>query len=172
MAAVSQIRYRGTEGRVYYEKKIGEGMTGKCALRALKRKISDALYVRMISDARLRTSGGGQGPGGQSGTTLTPARPAPTPKHQLFGQATPGPGPTLGLRPMSGCSHPGLLLLSAEPAGAQPESTWSPARARAAGAGRNDVDAGEHRPQSPAQEQATKNLTPKRSRSGRRHASR
>ena len=67
MAAVSQIRYRGTEGRVYYEKKIGEGMTGKCALRALKRKISDALYVRMISDARLRTSGGGQGPGGQSG---------------------------------------------------------------------------------------------------------
>ncbi len=55
---------------------------------------------------------------------------------------------------MSGCSHPGLLLLGAEPAGAQPESTWSPARAREAGTGRNDVDAGEHRPQCPAQEQA------------------
>ena len=36
-----------------------------------------------------------------------------------------------------------------------------PARARAAGAGRNDLDAGEHRPTLPAQEQAdiTKHLT-------------
>ncbi len=64
MAAVSQIRYRGTEGRVYYEKKISEGMTGKSALRALKRKISDALYVRMINDARRLA---GKDPGGQSG---------------------------------------------------------------------------------------------------------
>ena len=64
MAAVSQIRYRGTEGRVYYEKKISEGMTGKTALRALKRKISDALYTRMINDARRPA---GKDPGGQSG---------------------------------------------------------------------------------------------------------
>jgi transposase len=46
MAAVSQIRYRATEGRAYYDKKIAEGMSGKCALRALKRKISDALYAQ------------------------------------------------------------------------------------------------------------------------------
>ena len=64
MAAVSQIRYRGTEGRTYYEKKISEGMTGKSALRALKRKISDALYARMIDDARRETE---KDPGGQSG---------------------------------------------------------------------------------------------------------
>jgi hypothetical protein len=32
---VSQIRYRNTEGRAYYQKKISEGMTGKSALRAL-----------------------------------------------------------------------------------------------------------------------------------------
>jgi hypothetical protein len=38
---------------------------------------------------------------------------------------------------------------------------WSPARAR--GAGRNDIDAGQHRPQSLEQEQATKTLTIKRS---------
>ena len=49
----------------------------------------------------------------------------------------------------SGRSHPGLLLLGAKPAGAQPESRWSPARARAAGAGRTDLDAGEHRPTLP-----------------------
>jgi transposase len=64
MAAVSQIRYRDTEGRAYYEKKIAEGMTGKSALRALKRKISDALYARMLDDARRRA---GKDPGGQSG---------------------------------------------------------------------------------------------------------
>jgi len=67
MAAITQIRYKHSDGRACYDKKIAEGKTPKEALRALKRKISDALYVRMISDARLRTSGGGQGPGGQSG---------------------------------------------------------------------------------------------------------
>ena len=89
MAAVSQIRYHGTDGRAYYDRKIAEGMTGKSALRALKRKISDALYARMIADARApqraRTREGNRG------TTLHPARPAHTPKHRLFGQATPGP---------------------------------------------------------------------------------
>jgi transposase len=64
MAALGQISHRGSEGRAYYEKKIAEGMTSKAALRALKRKISDALYQRMIDDARRVT---GKGPGGQSG---------------------------------------------------------------------------------------------------------
>jgi transposase len=64
MAAVSQICYRGTEGRTYYEKKVAEGMNGKSALRALKRKISDALYTRMVNDARRQSA---QGPGGQPG---------------------------------------------------------------------------------------------------------
>jgi transposase len=62
MAAISQISRRGTEGRAYYEKKIAEGMGRKAALRALKRKISDALYARMLDDARRS-----QDPGGQSG---------------------------------------------------------------------------------------------------------
>ena len=62
MAAVTQIRNRGTEGRTYYDRKLAEGMTGKCALRALKRKISDALYAHMIDDVRQH-----EGPGGQSG---------------------------------------------------------------------------------------------------------
>ena len=46
MAAVSQIRHRGSEGRAYYDRKVADGMTGKCALRSLKRKISDTLYAR------------------------------------------------------------------------------------------------------------------------------
>jgi transposase len=64
MAAVSQIRYRGTEGRAYYDKKLAEGMTGKSALRALKRKISDTLYTRILTDAHRRSA---KDPGGQTG---------------------------------------------------------------------------------------------------------
>ena len=52
MAAVTQIRNRGTAGRAYYDRKRAEGMTGKCALRALKRKISDAIYHRLVRDTR------------------------------------------------------------------------------------------------------------------------
>jgi Transposase/Transposase IS116/IS110/IS902 family len=44
MAAVTQIRYPDTPGRVYYDKKRAEGKTKKEALRALKRRISDTVY--------------------------------------------------------------------------------------------------------------------------------
>ena len=43
MAAVTQIRYKHSPGRAYYDKKITEGKTHKEALRALKRRISDAV---------------------------------------------------------------------------------------------------------------------------------
>jgi transposase len=65
VAAVSQISH-DSEGRAYYQRKRAEGMTGKCALRALKRKISDTLYQRMLDDVRPR-GGSGKDPGGQSG---------------------------------------------------------------------------------------------------------
>jgi transposase len=64
MAALSQIRYPHTTGRLYYDRKINEGMKPKAALRALKRKISDAIYAHLINDARPRTD---QDPGGQTG---------------------------------------------------------------------------------------------------------
>jgi len=62
IAAVSQISHRGSEGHAYYQRKRAKGMTGKCALRALKRKISDTLYERMLHDIRPRKD-----PGGHSG---------------------------------------------------------------------------------------------------------
>jgi hypothetical protein len=43
MAATSQISHHGIAGRDYYLREIDEGMPPKSALRALKRKISDAL---------------------------------------------------------------------------------------------------------------------------------
>jgi len=51
IAAVSQLRYP-SEGRDYYDNKIAEGKTSKDAIRALKRRISDLVYRRLIADAR------------------------------------------------------------------------------------------------------------------------
>ena len=51
MAAITQIRYKHSDGRAYYDKKIAEGKTPKEALRALKRQISDALYRCLKADA-------------------------------------------------------------------------------------------------------------------------
>jgi transposase len=49
MAAITQIRF-DTPGRIYYDKKLAEGKTKKEALRALKRRVSDAIYRRLIDD--------------------------------------------------------------------------------------------------------------------------
>jgi predicted RNA-binding protein YlxR (DUF448 family) len=50
MAAVTQVR-NDTPGRAYYLRKQAEGKSRKEALRALKRRISDAVYQRLIADA-------------------------------------------------------------------------------------------------------------------------
>jgi transposase len=78
MAAITQIRHAHSPGRGYYDRKLAQGKTKKEALRALKRRISDALYQRLVADAAAK-----QGPGGQAGTTrqasvtgLTPQQPA------------------------------------------------------------------------------------------------
>jgi transposase len=51
MAAISQIRHQRSHGRAFYEKKVAEGKTHKEALRALKRRISDAIYAALAADA-------------------------------------------------------------------------------------------------------------------------
>jgi transposase len=53
VAAVTQIR-NDTPGRAYYLRKISEGKSRKEALRALKRRISDAVYRQLVADARRR----------------------------------------------------------------------------------------------------------------------
>jgi transposase len=64
MAAVVQIRNHGTTGRIYYDRKRADGMTSRCALRSLKRKISDTIYARLAADARAAIQ---KDPGGQTG---------------------------------------------------------------------------------------------------------
>ena len=78
MAAVTQIRHAHSPGYAYCQRKLEEEKTKKEALRALKRRISDALYERLIADARRMA-----GPGGQAGTTaeadvtgVAPRKPA------------------------------------------------------------------------------------------------
>ena len=50
MAAVTQVGH-DTPGRIYYERKLAEGKSRKEALRALKRRISDAVYRQLVVDA-------------------------------------------------------------------------------------------------------------------------
>ena len=49
MIAVTQIRH-DTPGRVYYDRTLAEGKTNKEALRALTRRISDAVWRQLRAD--------------------------------------------------------------------------------------------------------------------------
>ena len=96
MAAVTQIRNHGTVGRAYYDRKIAEGMTGKAALRSLKRKVSDAIYSRMINDAAPPVPNGlGKDPGGQSGndsaSSVTSSHPESPALRKSHSRATSKP---------------------------------------------------------------------------------
>jgi transposase len=53
LIAVTQVRH-DTPGRVYYQRKIAEGKTKKEALRALKRRISDAVWRQLQVDLGAR----------------------------------------------------------------------------------------------------------------------
>ena len=78
IAAITQIRFPHSPGRAFFERKVAEGKTKKEAVRALKRRIADAVYQQLLIDARTA-----KGPEGQPGTTLqssvadlTPRQPA------------------------------------------------------------------------------------------------
>jgi transposase len=95
MDAVTQIRFRHTEGRAYFERKIAEGHSGKEAIRALKRRISDAIYTRLRDDAARTARLNSTGPGGQPGNGSETCAAGSHPEHQHFGKATPEPTTTL-----------------------------------------------------------------------------
>ena len=95
MAAITQIRHKHSQGRAYYERKLAEGKTHKEALRALKRRISDAIYAALAADARQAAATCSKGPGGQPGNHSVSRAAGSHPECRLFGQATPGPGTSL-----------------------------------------------------------------------------
>jgi len=119
MAAVTQIRHKHSDGRACYDKKAAEGRTHKEALRSLKRRISDAIYARLLAGAPRA----GQQPArrareGNRGTALTPARPAHTPNVGSSGKPLPDPGTTI---------RPGTR--AATPSPPKPASKETPATA-------------------------------------------
>jgi transposase len=95
MAAITQLRYKHSHGRAYYDKKLAEGKTHKEALRALKRRISDAIYAALVADARQAATACIKGPGGQPGNLSVSRAAGSHPERRLFGQATPGPATTI-----------------------------------------------------------------------------
>jgi transposase len=104
MAAITQIRYRHSAGRAYYDRKVAEGKTHKEALRSLKRRISDAIYAHLVADARQAAAASVKGPGGQPGNGSASSAAGSHPARRLFGQATPGPGTTI--RPGTSAGSP------------------------------------------------------------------
>jgi hypothetical protein len=88
IAAVTQIRSTRSEGRQYYLRKLAEGKSEKEAVRALKRKISDAIYRQLLADAEAAG-----GPGGHVGTTPKTSVTDLTPTAGSSVKPQPGPRP-------------------------------------------------------------------------------
>ena len=51
MAVICQLRHPGSDGRVYFDRRLAEGKTKKEALRSLKCHVSNAVYRQLVADA-------------------------------------------------------------------------------------------------------------------------
>ncbi|ASF08717.1 hypothetical protein NBRGN_038_01570 [Nocardia brasiliensis NBRC 14402] len=93
--AIVQLRNR-TTGRVYYDARKAGGKTSMEALRALKRRLSNVVYARMLADQRRREWAG---PGGQSGTATDSSATGSNPHTDPSDK--PHPGPAIQANPAS-----------------------------------------------------------------------
>jgi transposase len=85
MAAVTQIHYRNSPGRAYYDRKLAEGKTPKEALRALKRRVSDAIFARLKGRCPPGCRPAITGPGGHAGNDSVASAASSHPRCRLFG---------------------------------------------------------------------------------------
>lgn len=87
--AIVQLRRPGTAGRVFFDRKRGEGKSAMEALRALKRRLSNVVYRQMVADADglvdLTSLEAGSGP---AGTTASAERVVA--RSQLSGSGVAG----------------------------------------------------------------------------------
>jgi len=98
MAAIVQLRH-DTQGRAYFRRKVAAGKTRMEALRALKRRLSDVLYRRLVADAQTRDrTAGDTGPGGHRGATQESSAADLSPHVGTSDKPLPGPARTT-LRP-------------------------------------------------------------------------
>ena len=84
--AVVQLRTL-TEGRAYYDRKVAAGKTPMEAMRALKRRLSDIVYHRMVLDARAAATG----PGGHVGAATGSSAAGFNPRTGASEKSLPGP---------------------------------------------------------------------------------
>jgi transposase len=82
--AVVQLRH-DTEGRAYFRRKLAAGKTPMEAMRCLKRRLSNVVYQRMLTDAKEAD------PGGQTGATLASSAAGSTPTADSSDKPLPGP---------------------------------------------------------------------------------
>ncbi|MEV0246788.1 transposase [Nocardia sp. NPDC050712] len=73
--AIVQLR-RPSAGRTYFDRRRAEGKTSMEAMRALKRRLSNVVYARMLDDQRRRETAS---PGGQSGAATDSSATGSTP---------------------------------------------------------------------------------------------
>jgi hypothetical protein len=73
--AVVQLRNH-TRGRTYYDARRAGGMPSMMAMRALKRRLSNVVFARMLADQKRREAG----PGGQPGTPADSSAADPDPR--------------------------------------------------------------------------------------------
>ncbi len=85
--AVVQLR-NPTEGRAYFDAKKAAGKTSMQGHAALKRRLSNVVYTRMLADQNRREA---TGPGGHSGTTLQSSVTDLTPDVGSSDKPLPGP---------------------------------------------------------------------------------
>jgi transposase len=91
--AVVQLRHP-TKGRAYYHRKVAAGKTPMEAMRALKRRLSDVVYRRMMADARAARTGPGGHVGAATGSSAAGSDPNAGPlEKSLPGPATRDPTP-------------------------------------------------------------------------------
>jgi transposase len=94
IAATTQIRL-DTPGRAYYRRKIAAGKSRAEAMRCLKRRISDALYRQLRTDAnRASAQRIEAGPGGHRGASHKSSAAGLHPHTGTSDQPLPGPAPT------------------------------------------------------------------------------
>ena len=87
--AVVQLRNQ-TKGRAYYDARRAGGMPSMMAMRALKRRLSNVVFARMLADQKRREAG----PDGQSGTPADSSVTCPDLRTPAL-RTSHGPGPPL-----------------------------------------------------------------------------
>jgi transposase len=89
IVALTQVRMRGSTGRVYYNRKLTEGKTHNEAMRCLKRRLADHVWRIMLADER-RTARAAD-PGGHSGATMASSAAGSTPITSSSDKSLPRP---------------------------------------------------------------------------------